>query len=115
MARKGTTARGHGDGKADPLHQESEASEEEETIENMEMEVKREVSVKVKDCRNLLRPGRKVVVDIPKKVPGINRLTKTPRKIKASKTEMRHRHENPTPKLRQQKKSTGGTGYYHRI
>ena len=114
MAREDNTARGHGDGKADPLHQEREASEEEEAIENVEKEVKRELSVRVKDCRSLLKPGRKVVVGIPKKVPGINRLTKTPRKIKASKTEMRHRHENPTPKLRHQKKSTGGTGYYHR-
>ena len=55
------------------------------------------------------------IVGVPKKVPGISRLTKTPRKIKASKTEMRHRSENPTSKLRHQKKSTGGTGYYHRI
>ena len=116
MAREGSTARGHGDGKADPFHQEGEASGEEENIENVEKEVKRELSVRVRDCASLLRPGRKVVVDIPKKVPGINRLkTKTPRKIKASKTEMRHRHENPTPKIRHQKKSTGGTGYYHRI
>ena len=118
MAREDNTARGHGDGKADPLHQEREASEEEETIENVEKEVKREVSVRVRDCRSLLKlatGARKVVVGIPKKVPGINHITKTPRKIKASKTEMRHRHENPTPKLRHQKKSTGGTGYYHRI
>ena len=106
MAREDNTARGHGDGKADPLHQEREASEEEETIENVEKEVKREVSVRVRDCRSLLKPAtraRKVVVGIPKKVPGINCLTKTPRKIKASKREMRHRHENhenPTPKLR---------------
>ena len=116
MARESSTSRGHGDGKADPFPQEGESSGEEETIENVEREVKRELSVRVKDCSSLLKQGRKVVVEMPQKVPGINRLkAKTPRKIKTRKAEVKHRHENPTPKVKHQKKSTGGTGYYHRI
>ena len=48
MAREDNTARGHGDGKAESLHQERETSEEEEeeTIENVEKALKREVSVR---------------------------------------------------------------------
>ena len=111
MAREGS-----GDGEADRFLHESEASDVSETIENMEREVKKELTVRVKNCSTLLRPGRKAAVGIvPKQVPGINRLTKTPRKLKASRAEMRRRHENPTPKVRHQKKSTGGAGYYHRI
>ena len=43
-------------------------------MENVEREVKREISVRVRDCSSLLKQGRKVVVEMPKKVPGINRL-----------------------------------------
>ena len=116
MARESSTARSHGDGEADPFPEEGESSGEEETIENMEREVKREPSVRVRNCSSLLKQGRRVVVEMPQKVPGINRLkAKTPRKVKTSKAEVGHHHENPTPEAKHQKKSTGGTGYYYRI
>ena len=44
------------------------------------------VEKEAKDCRGMLMPGRKVVVGILKEVPGVDCLTKAPRKIKASCT-----------------------------
>ena len=115
MAEKNSNTRGRGDGKAESLHQDEKevSEEEEETIENMAKAVK--VSVRVRDCKALVKEStgtRKVVAGVPRKLVGISRLnsnsTKTPRKIKLSKTEMRHRSENLAPKPRPQKKSTGG-------
>ena len=124
MAREGSSSRGHADGEVDRLLHESEASDVSETIENVAREVKKEypsrkeLEMKVKNCNALLRSGRKATVDsVSDQIPGINRLSKkTPKKLKlkASRAEMKRRRENPTPKIRRQKKSTGGTGFYHR-
>ena len=117
MPREGSCARGHADREVDRFLHESEASDVSETIKNVEREVKKELVVKVKNCNILLRPGRKAAVGIvSKQIPGINRLNnKTPKKLKASRAEMKRRRENPTPKVRRQKKSTGGPGFYHRV
>ena len=49
-------------------------------MENVAREVKRELSVRVKDCSSLLKQDGKVIVSAPRKVPGIHRTkTKTPR------------------------------------
>ena len=51
-------------------------------MENVAREVRKELVVKVKDCSSLLKQGGKVVVEAPKKVPGIQCLRpKNPRKI----------------------------------
>ena len=107
MSRSSSTSRGHRDGEADPFPQEGESSGEEETIENVAREVKREPDVRVKNCTSMLK-GKRLVVEMPQKVPGISRLkAKTPRKAKTNK--------DPTPEPKHQKKSTGGPGFYYRI
>ena len=119
MASCSSSARGNADGEDDRF-QESEASDVSETIENIKKELTVRVErVKVKNHDTLLRSGRKATMgSVPDPIPGINRLNKkTPKKLKlkASRAELKRRLENPTPKIRRQKKSTGGTtGFYHR-
>ena len=115
MANCSSSARGNADGEDDHF-QENEASDASETIENIKKEVTGKVPrVNVKNCDSLLRPSKKTAMGIAsKQIPGIKSLSKTPKQLKVSRAEMKRRRENPTPKPRRQKKSTGGPGFFHR-